>query len=493
MKLFITRWILWLSVLCFMAEGDCQLVKSGWLKMRHLSDSGPTSNAINDILVVGNAVWVAAGSGLSRTADLGLSWTQVTPSNGLGRGGVSALAERNGVIWVATAFDTTVVEGAALPAGGGLSYSADGGNTWRWIPQPVDSRDETEYAPTTTNIQNVTYDIALTDSAVWIASWGGGLRRSTDMGETWEVVTVDGLPFDVSNNNFIHMAFSIRYDGENLWAGSAAGIHKSTDGGETWTTFSHQNQPEGISGNHVVAIGNQENGGREVVWAATGKTMDETEIHGVSKSEDGGLTWTVPIEEIRAWNFAFDDSVVYVATDEGLFKSLDWGDTWAVFPQIVDAETGETVLSEAVYSVAIGPGRSLWVGSSDGLALTLDDGATWKIFRAFQVPGQDGAPQTYAYPNPFSPLRHNVYGWDGHVRFQYRASRPTRVTVKIYDFGMNLVKTVVEEKIRPAGGDFTEVWDGRNDLGEMVANGVYFYKITLSDQQPLWGKVMVVN
>jgi hypothetical protein len=187
------------------------------------------------------------------------------------------------------------------------------------------------------------------------------------------------------------------------------------------------------------------------------------------------------------------NSAVYVATDGGLYKSLDSGKTWAVFSQIVDEETGEGVYTTEVYSVRIGPGHSLWVGTGDGLARSLDDGMTWKVFRAFQIPGEGGTPKTYAYPNPFSPLRHNLIDGDGHVRLQYRTTVSTRVTVRVYDFGMNLVRTVVEGKDRSLPGDYAEVWDGKNSIGEMVANGVYFYKITLTGEEPLWGKVMVVN
>ncbi|GAF71896.1 unnamed protein product, partial [marine sediment metagenome] len=169
MKLFSIRCILWLTVIGIAGEGSGQLVKSEhfWLGVSSTA-FGPTSNAINDILVVGDDVWFAAGGGLSRTGDNGETWMSYTHADGLGKGGVSAIDERNGVIWVATAFDTVVVEGETLPAGGGLSYSTDDGETWHWIPQPVDSRDEMAYSPTTTNVQNLTYDIALTDSAVWI-------------------------------------------------------------------------------------------------------------------------------------------------------------------------------------------------------------------------------------------------------------------------------------------------------------------------------------
>ncbi|GAG11438.1 unnamed protein product, partial [marine sediment metagenome] len=175
------------------------------------------------------------------------------------------------------------------------------------------------------------------------------------------------------------------------------------------------------------------------------------------------------------------------------FKSLDYGVTWASFPQIVDRNTGEGLYTTEINSAGVGPNHGLWIGSSDGLARTPDNGMTWRIFRAFQKPGIAGTPQTYAYPNPFSPLRHNVIGGDGHVRFQYKTVRSASVTVRVYDFGMNLVKTVTEGRMRPTPGDYTEVWDGKNDVGQMVANGVYFYMVSLTGDKPLWGKVMVVN
>jgi hypothetical protein len=125
--------------------------------------------------------------------------------------------------------------------------------------------------------------------------------------------------------------------------------------------------------------------------------------------------------------------------------------------------------------------------------MTRSEGLSWSVFRAFETAGEKGIPKTYAYPNPFSPLRHNRTGDEGHVRFQYRTVRPARVTVRIYDFGMTLVRTVADGKDRAIPGDYAEVWDGRNGVGDPVAVGVYFYRIELSGQEPLWGKVMVIN
>ena len=485
--------IVWFFLLILVWETPyAQLLEKHGFQVEGRPSSGPLSNTINDVLVYGNKVWVGA-DGLSMTDNNGTTWTTYSHADGLGKGSVSAIAYRNGVLWVATAFDTTTELGH-FDAGGGLSFSTDDGATWTWISQPVDSPDETEYKPTTTNIQNLTYDIALTDSTVWIASFGGGLRKSSNMGASWDVVTVDGYPFDALGY-LTHRAFSILFDGRALWAGTAGGVHRSIDGGKTWTTFNHQNQPQGISGNFVVAIGHQKAGDRDIIWAATVDALEESEYRAVSRTEDEGLSWEICLEMEFAHNFAFDslNSAVYVATDNGLFKSLDFGENWASFPRIWDYESGEGIYSTEVYSVVVSPGYSLWVGSADGLAMSQDDGMTWKLFRAFKIPGMEGTPDTYAYPNPFSPSRHNRIGGDGHVRFQYKTEVATRVTVRVYDYSMRLVCTVVENLSRPMPGDYAELWNGRNDFGSSVANGVYFYKIELECEKQIWGKVMVVN
>jgi len=472
--------------------GIGQTLKSRSFHMDGIPTPGPTSNSINDIHVIGDDVWIGTKD-LSRTDDNGSNWMTYPDANKRGKGGISAIAVRSDTIWVATAFDTTTELGT-FDAGGGLSYSIDDGATWHWIPQPVDPDTVTTYKPTTTNIQNITYDIALAGSTIWITSFGGGLRKSMDMGQSWQVVTVDGFPFDALGH-LTHRAFSVMYDGRAVWVGTAGGVHKSGDGGETWTTFNHQNQSQGISGNFVVALGHQSSGERNLIWAATIEALGTGEYRAVSMTEDGGLTWNVMLEGEFPHNFAFDsvDGSVYVPTDNGLFKSIDEGDVWAVFPQIIDVENDNTVYTTEIYSTGIGPLQEIWVGSADGLALSEDNGMSWHIFRTFPVPGQAGTPETYAYPNPFSPMRDNLIGGDGHVRFQYSTDRAEQVTLRIYDFGMNLVRTVVNEKDRSAPGSYAEVWNGENDLGEIIANGVYFYKITLSNGSTFWGKVMVVN
>lgn len=447
-------------------------------------------NAITDLVVQevdgDTFIWAGTGQGLSRLNVNTDKWQTFNQRHGLGKGGVSAVAIKDSLIWVATGFDT-LYNKDYLPVGGGLSYSIDNGFTWTHIAQPGPVPE-----------QNITYDIAILDSFVWITSFGGGLQKSNDFGKTWQVVPPDSFFFN-PDKNLNHRTFSvISADGE-LWVGTALGVNRSVDGGLSWSNFNHQNQEKPISGNFIVALGYQKYADKKVIWAAswptTSESGDTTEFHAVSRSEDGGLTWTTYLRGEMVHNFAFDDSAIYAVSDNGLFKSIDDGKTWEAFPPIVEYiedEYYEHIYTNEFYSAAVSKEHVLWAGSADGLAKTMDNGRTWKIYRTFVQTAQSGEPRTYAYPNPFSPLRHNKLNDVGHVRIQYNTTQNTHVTIKIYDFAMDLVTTLIQGEPRGIG-DYNDAWDGKNDKGDMVANGVYFYSVELEGDGTHWGKIMILN
>ena len=453
------------------------------------------SNVIVDIRAnpLESSVWFSTGNGVSNFNPLPDSvWRTWNESNGIGKGGVSAIAVTDTVIWLATAYDTTV---GISGAGGGLSFSRDNGTTWTHFLQPVDPHvpvqengysDSLGYWPTTTNVDNITYDLALSPNYIWITSKGGGLRRHPHSAEftqyNWEVITPNGAPFHPAAD-LNHIAFTVVYDDSGLlWTGSAEGIGLSLDEGETWENFSHSNS--GISGNFVTSMAVQDAQGRHLIWATTWRAEGSSEYYGVSYSDNEGATWHVTLEGIRGHNIAFDDSIIYVADDRGLWKSDDWGQTWLVFPLIRDNATGIVIQEPQVYSALAYLG-TLWVGTADGLASSADGGIHWTVYRAFEPTRTGGSPATYAYPNPFSPTRYPV------VRFQYDLDHASSVTLKIYDFSMTLVRTVMDGVQRQAGDRFEE-WDGRNDKGRLVANGTYFYVLKAENREH-WGKVVVLD
>ncbi|MGB2696624.1 MAG: FlgD immunoglobulin-like domain containing protein [Candidatus Zixiibacteriota bacterium] len=73
------------------------------------------------------------------------------------------------------------------------------------------------------------------------------------------------------------------------------------------------------------------------------------------------------------------------------------------------------------------------------------------------------------YPNPFNP----------NTTIEYCVQDPAKVTISVYNVLGQKVKTLVdEEKLR---GDYTINWDGKNDAGNQVASGVYFYQVKVGD------------
>ncbi|MBD3225065.1 MAG: hypothetical protein GF313_10080 [Caldithrix sp.] len=441
-------------------------------------------NGIVDLLVHQNRVYAATGYGLNVTADFGESWQTFYPRDYKGKGGISAMGFMDdSTLWVASAFDTTVSDDN-LPAGGGLSYTRDFGQTWQHIRQPVDSVNEVNYAPTTTNVQNLTYDIAFVDSTVWIASFGGGLRRSDDMGQTWQVVTTDGLPFS-SLNYLNHRVFSLLNVHDTLWVGTAGGISMSPDNGQSWTQFAHSaDDSSTLSGNFVVALAYQEQTG--MLWAATIQADSETELRAVSRTVDAGETWQRLLvdESLFAHNFAFDGRKVFVASDLGVYYSFDAGNTWKTsITDLQDFQSGDEMFQDEFYSAAVQPDNGLprlWLGGSDGLATTINyDFEDWQIIRSYVSTEVRKDPEIYAYPTPFSPSRQQF------IRFQFAANKALDEPIEIYDFAMDKVTTVPVSGLKPK-------WDGTNSAGQIVASGVYFFRAQLNGQVT-WGKIVIIN
>jgi TolA-binding protein len=79
------------------------------------------------------------------------------------------------------------------------------------------------------------------------------------------------------------------------------------------------------------------------------------------------------------------------------------------------------------------------------------------------VPTEYGLSQNF--PNPFNP----------QTEIRYQLPEASRITVKIYNFLGQEVRTLVDGQI--AAGYHAVVWDGQDDFGRKVTSGVYFYRL----------------
>ncbi|GAB1349748.1 FlgD immunoglobulin-like domain containing protein [Ignavibacteriales bacterium] len=491
------------------------------------SSENPASNSISAMLVQGDTIWLGTSRGLSRSTDKGTTWRNYYGDPAFGTENISALAwdKYRGILWVATAH-SVVRTGQTLPEGSGLRYTSDGGETWQSVAQPLDKDVDTVIVygnnrlralPVTVAIQNITYDIAITPGTVWISSFAGGLRKSTDLGATWTRVVLppdflnsikptDNLSFCVSpvpgkfcSEGYLnYRAFSVMAVNDSvIYAGTANGVNKSTDGGISWVKFNHQNQVNPMSGNFVVGLAHKP--GTDEIWAATWKAEDLSEAYGVSFSPDGGANWFTSLDGERVNNFAVLADKVVAAASGGLYKSNDYGKNWYSPGNIVDSDSKLSLKSTTFYSAAWAEsGIVLYIGTADGLVK--NSGFTgvwpdkWKLyFASLQLESKE---DSYAFPNPFSPKTEQV-------KIKYSTGgKELPVTIRIFDFGMNYLRTVIQNA--PRGNPVHTVnssgvagvidfWDGKDDNGKVVPNGVYFYRIDAGNEKPMFGKIMVLQ
>jgi photosystem II stability/assembly factor-like uncharacterized protein len=490
------------------------------------TDPFPSSNSIERILIQDNVIWLATDKGLAKSTDNGNTWINYYKSNDFGEESISTIAYNNGVIW-AGLWHNEVSNGSNVPVGTGLRYSTDQGLTWTNIPQPVDNPGDSSIVyginkiralPVTVAEENFTYGIALTKNTVWIVTFSGGLRKSTDMGKTWQRIVLppdyldsikpsDTLKFSLQpvagkfgpEGYLNHRAFSIlAVNDSTLYVGTAGGINLSTDGGVSWKKFNHTNEANPISGNFILSI--KKNDYDNSIWAATWQADGATEFNGVSTSTDNGLTWKNYLSGEQIKDFAFkyhgnsgnySSADVFAAAGDGVFRSSNNGSSWISAPEIRDNNSGIFLTTKDFLSIAVN-GRSngttdIWLGSANGLA-SLNEftgfwTGTWKVYLTSQK--LQSTSETYAFPNPFNPGQQII-------RIKYSTTQQTNVTIRIFDFGMNLLRTLVENNSRPVSDQNMEVWDGRDQHGKIVPNGVYFYRIDLGYGSPLFGKIMVI-
>jgi hypothetical protein len=489
------------------------------------------SNFISDIITVSDTIWYGTGKGISRTLNFGGTFQNYYGTAPFGEDDVSGITIRDSFVVVATAISKETDVGTQ-PAGTGIKVSSDYGNTWNAYPQPMEVQipnvrhDSIPYGNNyikslmvTSDVTNLSYDILVTrknltsDSMViWITSWAGALRKSTDYGANFVRVILPPDNLDsiypggnyTGNNSFLydatvndnHKCFSITAENDStIYVGTAGGINKSTDWGVSWRKYNVQNTTSGISGNFVVALDIQRFGNNSIIWGATNPGGGSgSQSAGISFTTNSGRNWANtlggPDEAQFSHAVGFKDSLVFAATDNGIWRSyftppnFSWSKPFIIY----DEETRDRIYSSFFYSVD-SQGDSIWVGSGDGLARTRDLGnpwtEKWKIFHAYRpIPSTQ---ETYAAPNPFSPD-------DEVTRIHFKTGKTlASVTIRIFDFGMNPVRILRQNAERTNPDVLWVAWDGKRDDGTQVANGVYFYRIEVDKDLTFWGKILVLQ
>jgi hypothetical protein len=348
------------------------------------------------------------------------------------------------------------------------------------------------------------------DTLVWVAT-ESGMRESINFGDRWNIPLIASYPDTIRSSDTV---LAVEATSEQTHVGSlrkGAGflglygdstsaalywlvlkanlVADSFDNvGRSYVLIDSVPNDSQIAGNFIPALGLQHRGDKNVIWAAVRSTSNY-QHNGICITSNRGRTWKLVADGAIAWNFEFNGDTAWAATSQGLLMTTDEGANWKTL-KIAEKATGREIGGNVEVYAARYVNGALWVGTNDGVARSVDleDWQIWRVFYPIvETAGDDE--RSYATPNPFSP-----YLSDGPLKFHYRLKQPGNITIKVYDFANNLVKTVVSGVSRDGGVQYDDLerWDGRNGKGDIVAGGVYLYVIESSGGDKLWGKFMVI-
>lgn len=482
------------------------------------------ANSFYDVINIGDTIWAISSKGIHISKDYGKTWNNISFNDK----SISAIGynKYNKTVWLAFA-NNVDINGQKLPNGLGLAYSTNYGQNWNYLAQPKDdNKDSLEFygankiraLPITTTINNLVYDIAFSKNTVWIASFAGGLRKSTDNGLTWKRVVIPPDYIDTISptktynftlspsagklgleNNLNHRVFSVAsLDDSIIFVGTAGGINVSFDNGKTWYKTTSTNKINGISGNFVTSV--YPDTVNKIIFIASWKAEGQNEYTALSFSKNLGESWNIVFRDNKFYNFANAGSDIVAVSDNGVFRSKN-GFNWDKLNYFTDSQNKLYTFDNKYYAVASiikGDSIDIFFAGNNNLVKIREannnlfwDGY-WKIYFASEE--NFNVNSTYAYPNPFSP------SIDGLCKIKYSTGgQNKKVTIRVFSFDMLPVRTIIQNLERGIGehnisnNEVIDYWDGKNDEGNYVENGVYFYRIDIEGFKPLFGKIMVVK
>ncbi len=341
-----------------------------------------TSGAVAYRSIDDGATWVSLGSGLEAYQLFDVTST-ANAFDSAEHGGLSFFAATSGGLW-----RTDRTQHDPTEPGAWASSGPRGGSIGLLAPSPNFANDGIVFTGQVLEIR--------------ASEYGPGLIKSSNWGQTWRSVSKSTDPAMTLGGEAVHAyTFSPNFANDHLvYASTSGGLYKSTDSGETWQVMGgvYSGFPGGVralvlapdylTSGHMIATGG---------WNT------------LVMSRNNGQSWvTLPVtmsgEAVFSPNYAVDGTIF--ASGNNIYRSLDRGLSWT---QILPA-VGHLALSPqfGVDHVAF-----LAYSSAPGVSKTIDSGLTWlpvlsDSVRIFLSP-QYGSDQTiFGLSNGGS----SPYGWN---------------------------------------------------------------------------------
>jgi photosystem II stability/assembly factor-like uncharacterized protein len=302
----------------------------------------------------------------------------------------------------------------AKPLPAGVIKTVNGGVDWQFANTINNATNGASL--TSLNISRLAFDPA-NRQTVFAGSYTDGMYKSVDAASTWSNVLSDIEVYDLAvnpdNSQIIYAAGYYAGHGRVLettngggsWnqiyneasanntvraisinpqntseivIGTALGsVIKSADGGQTWQLVNNYsdkvNQIIWQGGDYYVLL--QEKGLFEYAGFDTASTTDVTES---LNSAYGPMGLSFSQNAINSFNQFYVDSdtptLIYVATDKGLYKTTDGGANWAL--QTLPVQPGQS--STQAVAVASSDSNIVYTSVGSTVYKSLDGGQTWQ-------------------------------------------------------------------------------------------------------------------
>jgi len=208
-------------------------------------------------------------------------------------------------------------------------------------------------------------------------------------------------------------------------------------------------------------------------------TVMNTNIAGGAEFRIAGVTITTS----EAVNSCVES--VTVAYGSGITRTITWGNTRSLYLDLEDAASPTIAGQEsrtyrftvsirapapqANITLSINSANDVYVDKLDATVVQVYPVAGAYPYRSslIRIVGSDLSASFYSYPNPFAAGGENA-------GIQYYLGSDSKVSLYIYDLIGRKVRTLVEAEDHPGGIVYRREWDGMNDSGRQVLNGVYY-------------------
>jgi len=294
--------------------------------------STPSIGAIRVAESDPSIVWVTTGSdglrsnvilgkGVYKSTDAGESWTLMGLEDTGNSGAVLIHPTNSDVVYVAQ-----IGNPFAPGPDRGVYRTRDGGSSWDKVLFVSDSSgvSDLEFAPDDpATIYATSWQAERKPWTIISGGMEGGVYRSTDAGDTWELLT-EGLPTGLRGKGDLAVSAA---DPNRVYVlieapGEDGGVYRSDDRGDTWRQISDFQPIRNRPFYYTNLEGHPTN--PDVLWGMA---------EGHYKSEDGGESWTsqrVPHGDNHdLWINPDNPDVMIQSNDGGANVSFDGGTSWS--------------------------------------------------------------------------------------------------------------------------------------------------------------------